>query len=586
MIDSVERKHEPVASVFKEGHIAALYAAIIDSSNDAIISKSLEGIIQSWNKSSQKIFGYTAEEVIGKHISILMPADRLSEEEEMLQKIRLKETIVHWETVWIGKDGTHIDVSVTVSPLIDTDGNVVGASKIARDVTAKKVIENVLAAATEGLKNQTDDTLEILKKYLLQDFSQQIKVSNRGDGLDSIAVGLNTMGMALQTLLETEKRNIKQLEQINASLEKRVVERTLELSQYKYALDEALMVEITDTKGITLYANENKCRVAGYTKEELIGQDNRIVNSNYHPKEFMANLWETISSGKIWKGEIRNKAKDGSLYWVESTIVPFVNDEGKVYQYMAIKTDITLIKRIEAERAERAAELEAVNKELESFSYSVSHDLRAPLRAIDGYALMLEEDYETAIDQEGKRLLSTIRHNASYMGNLIDDLLNFSQLGRKELVKANVDMTALANDTVLEISKNKKNKAKITIHPLHNIMADKSLIACVWVNLLSNAIKYSAKKENPIIEVRSTKENNEIIYSIKDNGAGFEMEYIDKLFGVFQRLHTAEEFEGTGVGLATAQRIIHKHGGKIWAEGETGKGATFFFSMIDNKKTT
>lgn len=586
MIDSVERKHEPVASVFKEGHIAALYAAIIDSSNDAIISKSLEGIIQSWNKSSQKIFGYTAEEVIGKHISILMPADRLSEEEEILQKIRLKETIVHWETVWIGKDGTHIDVSVTVSPLIDTEGNVVGASKIARDVTAKKVIENVLAAATEGLKNQTDDTLEILKKYLLQDFSQQIKVSNRGDGLDSIAVGLNTMGMALQTLLETEKRNIKQLEQINASLEKRVVERTLELSQYKYALDEALMVEITDTKGITLYANENKCRVAGYTKEELIGQDNRIVNSNYHPKEFMANLWETISSGKIWKGEIRNKAKDGSLYWVESTIVPFINDEGKVYQYMAIKTDITLIKRIEAERAERAAELEAVNKELESFSYSVSHDLRAPLRAIDGYALMLEEDYETVLDNEGKRLLGTIRHNASYMGNLIDDLLNFSQLGRKELVKANVDMTALANDTVLEISENKKNKARITIHPLHNIMADKSLIACVWVNLLSNAIKYSAKKENPIIEVRSTKENNEIIYSIKDNGAGFEMQYIDKLFGVFQRLHTAEEFEGTGVGLATAQRIIHKHGGKIWAEGETGKGATFFFSMIDNKKTT
>jgi PAS domain S-box-containing protein len=574
---------EPVASVFKEGHIAALYAAIIDSSNDAIISKSLEGIIQSWNKSSEKIFGYTADEVIGKHISLLMHKDRISEEEEMLQKIRLKETIIHWETVWIGKDGTHIDVSVTVSPLIDTEGNVVGASKIARDITAKKVIENVLAAATEGLKSQTDDTLEILKKYLLQDFSQQIKVSNRGDGLDSIAVGLNTMGMALQTLLETEKRNIKQLEQINASLEKRVVERTLELSQYKYALDEASMVEITDTKGITLHVNENKCRISGYTKEELIGEDYHMVNSNYHPKEFMANLWETISSGKIWKGEFRNKAKNGRIYWVESTIVPFINDEGKVYQYMAIKNDITSLKIIEEERKEHSEQLEAVNKELESFSYSVSHDLRAPLRAVDGYALMLEEDYDGILDTEGKRLLAVIRQNALYMGNLIDDLLNFSQLGRKELKTALVNMTDLVQGIANEIGKTKKHNATITIGQLHKVMADKSLMECVWVNLLSNAIKYSAKKENPAIEISSKKENNVVIFSIKDNGAGFEMEYVDKLFGVFQRLHTAEEFEGTGVGLATAQRIIHKHGGKISADAEVGKGATFNFSLYDKK---
>lgn len=584
MTERAEGIIEPVASVFKEGHMGALYAAIIDSSNDAIISKSLEGIIQSWNKSSEKIFGYTADEVIGKHISLLMHKDRISEEEEMLQKIRQKQTIVHWETVWMGKDGKHIDVSVTVSPLIDTEGNVVGASKIARDVTAKKLIEKVLAEASEGLKNQTDDTLEILKKYLLQDFSQQIKVSDHGNGLDSIAIGLNSLGIALQTLLETEKINVKQLEQLNADLEKRVVERTVELSQYKYALDEASLIEIIDTDGVILHVNENNCKVAGYTKDELIGQKNSTHNSGFHPKEFIASLWKTIRGGKIWKGEIRNRAKNGSIYWVESTIVPFVNDNGKVYQYMAIKNDITSLKKIEEERKEHAEELEAVNKELESFSYSVSHDLRAPLRAIDGYALMLEEDYETAIDLEGKRLLGTIRYNASYMGNLIDDLLNFSQLGRKELVKARVDMTDLVNGTVIEISKNKKHSATITVHPLHSVMADKSLIACVWVNLLSNAIKYSAKKENPMIEVSSKVQNNEVVYCVKDNGAGFEMEYIDKLFGVFQRLHTADEFEGTGVGLATAQRIINKHGGKIWAEAEVGKGASFYFSMNDKKQ--
>lgn len=582
MIDDVEQNN-PVASVFKEGHIAALYAAIIDSSNDAIISKSIEGIIQSWNKSSEKIFGYTANEVIGEHISLLIPAERINEEEKQIEKIRQKQTVEHWETLRINKYGVVLDVSITISPIIDDKGNVVGASEIARDITAKIAIENVLAAATEGLKNQTNDTLVVLQDYLLKDFSQKVKVSSRGDDLDSIAVGLNTMGAALQASLETEKRNVKQLEQLNANLEKRVVERTIELSQYKYALDEASLIEITDTDGIILHVNENACKVGGYTKEELIGQNNSIHNSNFHPDEFIENLWQTIRNGKIWKGEIRNKAKNGSMYWVENTIVPFVNDEGNVYQYMAIKTDITIIKRIEAERDQRTAELEAVNKELESFSYSVSHDLRAPLRAIDGYAIMLEEDYETLLDKEAKRLLGTIRHNASYMGNLIDDLLNFSQLGRKDLVKALVDMTALAKATVKDITKNKGHFATITIHHLHDIMADKSLIACVWVNLLSNAIKYSAKKENPTIDISSKVENNEVIYCVKDNGAGFEMEYIDKLFGVFQRLHTADEFEGTGVGLATAQRIIHKHGGRIWAEAEVGKGATFYFSLLDKK---
>lgn len=583
MTGNIEGSNKPTASVFKEGHLGALYAAIINSSNDAIISKSMEGIIQSWNKSSENIFGYTADEIIGKHISILMHVDKIGESEAILEKIRQKQTIVHWETVWIHKNGKHIDVSVTVSPLIDDYGNVVGASKIARDVTAKKAIENALAAATEGLKSQTNDTLVVLQDYLLKDFSQQVKVSERGDDLDFIAIGLNSMGAALKASIETEKRNVKQLEQLNADLEKRVVERTVELSQYKYALDEASLIEITDTKGVILHVNDNKCRASGYSREELIGQDNRINNSDYHSKEYMANLWETISNGQIWKGEFRNKAKNGSLYWVESTIVPFVDEQGKVYQYMAIKTDITIIKKIEAERDDRSTELEAVNKELESFSYSVSHDLRAPLRAVDGYALMMEEDYDGVLDLEGKRLLASIRYNAGYMGNLIDDLLNFSQLGRKELKKAMVNMTDLVQGISKEISKTKKHNATIIIHPLQQIMVDKALMACVWVNLLSNAIKYSAKKENPQIEISSKQENNTVVFCIKDNGAGFEMEYVDKLFGVFQRLHTADEFEGTGVGLATAQRIIHKHGGKIWADAEVGKGATFYFSFFDKK---
>lgn len=577
-------KKTPTPTVFKEGHLAALYAAIIDSSNDAIISKSMEGIIQSWNKSSEKIFGYTADEIIGQHISILMHADRVTEEGDIIEKIRQKQTIIHWETVWLNKNGKHIDVSVTVSPLIDNDGNVVGASKIARDVTGKKNIEKAIAAATKRIENRTNDTLEVLQNYLIKDFTQLAPVSQRGDDLDSIAVGLNMMGAALQASIETEKKNLKQLEQLNADLEKKVTERTAELLQYKYALDEASIVEITDTEGIITYANNNKLNVAKYTQAELIGQPASIVNSGYHSNEFIANMWDTIKSGKIWKGEFRNIAKDGGFYWVDATIIPFLNEKGVPHQYMAIKTDITTRKKLEIAEIERTKELESVNKELESFSYSVSHDLRAPLRAIDGYALMLEEDYEKNLDTEGRRLLTVIRQNAHGMGNLIDDLLNFSQLGRKELKRTLVDMTALVESLTNEIGASEKHHATITIHPLHNIMADRALMSSVWINLISNAIKYSAQKENPLIEISSVKENNTVTYCIKDNGAGFEMEYADKLFGVFQRLHSAEEFEGTGVGLATAQRILHKHGGKIWANATVGKGATFYFNITDKNK--
>jgi light-regulated signal transduction histidine kinase (bacteriophytochrome) len=234
-------------------------------------------------------------------------------------------------------------------------------------------------------------------------------------------------------------------------------------------------------------------------------------------------------------------------------------------------------------RKKTEEDIEAANKELESFSYSVSHDLRAPLRAINGYAKMLEEDYQTLFDGEGKRLLSTIRENAKKMGVLIDDLLSFSRLGKKEINKSMLNMNTLAAEAMAELKKTQEFKAEVKINPLSPIMADHTLINQVWINLLSNAIKYSGHVDKPYIEINSEKKNNEVIYSVSDNGAGFDMQYAHKLFGVFQRLHDAEEFEGTGVGLALVHRILSKHGGKIWAKGEVGKGATFYFSLPDVK---
>lgn len=228
---------------------------------------------------------------------------------------------------------------------------------------------------------------------------------------------------------------------------------------------------------------------------------------------------------------------------------------------------------------QKNTELEALNKEMESFSYSVSHDLRAPLRAINGYAQMLEEDCYDQLDDEGKRYLGLVRDNASRMGLLIDSLLEFSRLGKKAIVKSRVDMNSLANSVLQEIKLSQPHRARVVIDELLPVNADLQLIHQVLVNLLTNAIKYSSKKEEPLVEMRSFKQNGNIVYEIRDNGAGFDNNYKNKLFGIFQRLHGADEFEGTGVGLALVKRIIIKHGGEIWAEGEVNKGATFSFSL-------
>lgn len=224
-------------------------------------------------------------------------------------------------------------------------------------------------------------------------------------------------------------------------------------------------------------------------------------------------------------------------------------------------------------------QLESVNKELESFSYSVSHDLRAPLRAIDGYARIMEEDYGKTLDDEGKRLLGVIQYNAKRMGTLIDDLLAFSRLGKKELQRSTINMSELVEAALFDINKSTNSKAKIKIGTLHPLKGDYSLINQVMMNFISNAIKYSSKKENPVVEISSDIKDGQVIYSVMDNGVGFNMDYSHKLFGVFQRLHTMDEFEGTGVGLAIVKRVINKHGGRVWADSIPGKGATFYFSI-------
>ncbi len=245
-----------------------------------------------------------------------------------------------------------------------------------------------------------------------------------------------------------------------------------------------------------------------------------------------------------------------------------------------------LINGLEENVRERTAELEAANKELEAFSYSVSHDLRAPLRAIDGYTRILVEDYEASLDTEGQRVCGVIRDNTQRMGQLIDDLLAFSRLGRTQMQVASIDMAALVTSVFQELTTSQdRERLDFRVDSLPSALGDPAMIRQVWVNLLSNALKFSAKREQAMIVVSGRAEVGENIYSVGDNGAGFDMKYIDKLFGVFQRLHSQREFEGTGVGLAIVQRIIHRHGGRVWAESQVDQGATFYFTLPQKEDT-
>ncbi|MDD5648752.1 MAG: ATP-binding protein, partial [Dehalococcoidia bacterium] len=259
-----------------------------------------------------------------------------------------------------------------------------------------------------------------------------------------------------------------------------------------------------------------------------------------------------------------------------------IGELSRAFDRMAMELKMTTVSIDELERRihERTAQLEAANRELEAFSYSVSHDLRAPLRAIDGYTRILLEDYQQLLDDEGKRICSVISEGAHKMSDLIDDLLTFSRLGRSALNPSNIDMEAMAGAVFQELTTAQSRKRiDFQVDSLPPAVGDPALLRQVWVNLLSNSVKFSQKKKRAVIKVRGEKSENETVYSVQDNGVGFDMQYVDKLFGVFQRLHSVKDFEGNGVGLALVQRVILRHGGRAWAEGETGKGATFYFTL-------
>ena len=358
----------------------------------------------------------------------------------------------------------------------------------------------------------------------------------------------------------------------------------------------ASAIAITDRSGTILWTNPAFTTLTGFSAEEVLGKNPRILKSGVHKREFYKKLWATILSGKTWYGEFTNRRKDGSTYHDEHTITPVRSESGEITHFVAIMHDVTERKQAEAQVRklneeleqrvrERTAQLEATNHELEAFSYSVSHDLNAPLRHITGFARLLREDLGSQLKGDGEHSLRQIEDAARQMRRLIEDLLEFSRAGRADLKRTSLPLAPLVEEVIHELSADTRGRNVVWKQgALPEVQADPALLRQVVVNLLSNAIKYTRPRDPAEIEVGHVNgQAGESIIFVRDNGVGFDMKYADKLFGVFQRLHSSEDFEGNGIGLANVQRIINRHGGRIWAEAALNAGATFYFSLPQTK---
>ncbi|CAG0933697.1 two-component system, LuxR family, sensor histidine kinase DctS [Rhodocyclaceae bacterium] len=366
----------------------------------------------------------------------------------------------------------------------------------------------------------------------------------------------------------------------------------LRQSEEKFAKDfhsspDGIMI-LRAEDGLIFDINESFEQLLERSRDEVVGRTVNDVGLWARPELRAGFLAELRARGMVVGYEFELRTKSGRVR--DMTVSTALIDIGGVPCLISIARDITDQRRAEEEIRnlnvtlehrvqERTVELEEAVREMESFSYSISHDLRAPLRAIAGYARIVEEDYAAAIDAEGKRLLGRIAGGAIRMGELIDDLLDFSRIGRADLKKSPVDMNLVVRDVIGELDEAGANRRQFDIGDLPQAEADRGLLRQAWMNLLSNAVKYSRQRDPARIEVGGAIEGDELHYWVRDNGAGFDMAFSDKLFKVFQRLHRDPSFEGTGVGLALVARIVHKHGGRVWAEGAPEAGATFHFTL-------
>ncbi len=502
-IEITERKRA------EEAH--ALVAAIVASSEDAIIGKDLEGRVISWNAGAARMFGYAAEEILGQSVTLLTAPDRPHEESEILARIRKGEHVTHYETVRMRKDGQPVCVSLSVSPIRNRSGKVVGVSSICRDITEQKRAEEVLAHQANVLREQ----------------AQLLDLAN---------------------------------------------------------------VLARDARGRIILWSAGMEQMCGWSRAEALGKMSHQLLATEFPEPLEQIMARVLQEGQ-WTGELVHRRRNGERLIVATCWVVHKDQQGQIMAVLEVSNDITgrkqaeeeirrLNAELEARVRERTAELTEANHELEAFTYSVSHDLRAPLRHIDAFARIVEEELTGEASPTLRNYINRIRKGTQTMGRLVDDLLNLSRVGRAELGWQRVDLHSLVEEVVSDLkAETAQRQIDWRIGLLPTVECDPGLMRQVFANLLSNAVKYTRPRPHTVVEVGQLLTQDDHPLFVRDNGVGFNMKYVGKLFGVFERLHRPDEFEGTGIGLAIVRRIILKHGGRVWAEAEPDKGATFYFTL-------
>jgi len=472
-----------------------LLSAIVDSSDDAIVSKDLNGVITSWNRSAERMFGYTAAEAIGQYVAtLLIPADRQEEEPGILARLRRGERVHHFETKRRRKDGTLLDISLTISPVKDPSGRIIGASKIARDITDNKRLERILVGSEARFRQ-------------LADAMPQIVWTARGDG----------------------------------------------------SVD---------------YYNSRWYEFTGFEKETC-GEASWEALMHPDDLEGWREAWDhSVSSGEPYSIEYRLfDRRQGRWRWFVARAVSARESEGGAVKWFGSCTDIDEQKHVQDD-------LRRANYDLEQFAFTASHDLQEPLRSIKIYSELLSRRHGDLINPEAREFLKFLQDGATRMEQLVRDLLSYTRASAIEQKDETVDAEEALGAALANLSGAiAETGATVTAEPLPTIPAHTLHLQQLFQNIIGNAIKYRSPDRVPAVHVTAHKKNGFWAFAVSDNGIGIDRQYKENVFGLFKRLHTTDQYSGTGIGLAICRRIVDRYGGRIWVESEPGKGSTFRWTL-------
>ena len=601
---------------------AFLLSAVVDSSDDAIISKDLNGIITSWNSGAQRLFGYSAEEAIGQSVAtLLIPADRQDEEPDILARLRRGQRVDHFETIRRRKDGALLDISLTISPVRDGSGAIIGASKIARDITQSKRAERANRLLSAIVDSSED---AIISKDLNGVITSWNKSAERLFGYtEGEAIGQTVATLLIPPDRQDEEPDIlarlrrgervEHFETIRRRKDGTLLDISLTISPVRDAAGKIIGAskiarDITERKRITaaLMASEARFRQLANSMPQIVWtaradgdidyyNDRWYAFTGFSRERFGDTSWEPIVhpedlelTRQAWYEAVHSSepfhvehrlwdGHENRWRWFMCRALPMRDELGAVVKWFGSSTDIDEQKQVEDE-------LRRANRDLEQFAYSASHDLQEPLRSVKIYSELLSRRYKDNLDPQAIEFLGYLRGGATRMEMLVRDLLAYTQITKFEPPLDLTDANEVLTDTLADLAGTiVEAGAQVTSGALPNVPMHRAHLQQLFQNLVGNAIKYRSQHRQPTAHVSAEYKNGSWIFSVADNGIGIDQKYQTKIFGLFKRLHSHEEYSGTGIGLAICQRIVDRYRGRIWVESELGQGSTFRFTIPSEK---